>query len=394
MVPAITSKYDSGSNQPMEAMGWTITDEHDNLIKREYDDTVTPSGNLSGTSDMSSLLYDTHSDASPNINNRLVSLTTETTNRGGTKDTVFACDFETWTGTLPTGDPDSFDNNNGWLDSLYGSAHSESKWAYSWTAGDTLGVDIQLLDSQSELTFWKAAEEASHPMDLEVYVNGNLVFSDLGYTHTDYEQETVDLSAYNGMNITLEIVGNTSDFYGQMIDDITVTSESETNISLNISLYPGWNLITIPVENNWYASDIADNVSECISVSRWDSQNQTYKTYIVGGPAAFDFPINPGHGYFVDMNQADDLLVDGLPIDNVSISLKVGWNLLGWYDENNITASGLSEDINGSVSLSKWNATAQTYKTYIVGGPAAFDFTVSRGIGLFVDVKQNSTWSG
>ena len=169
---------------------------------------------------------------------------------------------------------------------------------------------------------------------------------------------------------------------------------NQTYINFNISLLSGWNLITIPVNTSMWASDLAENVSGCTSVSKWNASLQTYDTYIVGGPPTFDFPIRNGHGYFVDMSNSDTLVVQGMPIDNVSIPLEVGWNLLGWYHEDETTASSFAENITGSTSVSKWNASLQTYDTYIVGGPPTFDFIVTRGMGLFVDVDETSTWYG
>ncbi len=162
----------------------------------------------------------------------------------------------------------------------------------------------------------------------------------------------------------------------------------------DISLTPNWNLVTIPAETNWWASDISDNLTGCTSISRWDAVNQTYQTYIVGGPPSFDFPIQDGCGYFVDMNQPDNLLISGLPIDNISIPLEIGWNLLGWYHNYDTTASSLSENITGCTTVSRWNASLQTYDTYIVGGPPSFDFTITCGMGLFVDVAAESVWYG
>ena len=184
------------------------------------------------------------------------------------------------------------------------------------------------------------------------------------------------------------------------ITNTTGTTDSESKIiyvgetNISISLVPGWNLITIPVNTSMWASDLAENVSGCTSVSKWNASLQTYDTYIVGGPPTFDFPIRNGHGYFVDMSNSDTLVVQGMPIDNVSIPLEVGWNLLGWYHEDETTASSFAENITGSTSVSKWNASLQTYDTYIVGGPPTFDFIVTRGMGLFVDVDETSTWYG
>jgi hypothetical protein len=40
-----------------------------------------------------------------------------------------------------------------------------------------------------------------------------------------------------------------------------------------------------------------------------------------------------------------------------------------------------------------WNSVQQSYWLYLPGYPA-FDFTVSRGMGLFVEVTQDSYWHG
>jgi hypothetical protein len=164
--------------------------------------------------------------------------------------------------------------------------------------------------------------------------------------------------------------------------------------SFSQPLLPGWNLITIPVGKNWYASDLADNISGSLSVSKWDNVNQTYQTYIVNGPPVFDFPIENGSGYFVDVNQSSVFSISGNFIENVSVSLKVGWNLLGWYHQNSTTASNLANNINGSLSVSQWDNVNQTYKTFIVGGPLVFDFIITKGMGVFVDVDQESVWYG
>ena len=163
---------------------------------------------------------------------------------------------------------------------------------------------------------------------------------------------------------------------------------------IGIYLVDGWNLITVPVVSDSWASDISNNLTGCTSISRWDAVNQTYQTYIVGGPLSFDFQIMDGCGYFVDMNQPDNLLIFGSSIDNISIPIEIGWNLLGWYHDYDTTASSLSENITGCISVSMWNASLQTYDTYIVGGPPSFDFNITCGMGLFVDVTAESVWYG
>jgi len=163
-------------------------------------------------------------------------------------------------------------------------------------------------------------------------------------------------------------------------------------INVDYSLMIGWNLITLPVETSWWASDLAANVTGCNSLSGWDADAQTYDTYIVGVPES-DFVIEDGYGYFVDVNQDSSLSLIGSPILQVEIPLEVGWNLLGWFHEHDTTASSLSENISGCSGVSIWDAPNQTYNTYIIGVPES-DYTISQGMGMFVDVTTDSIWHG
>jgi PKD repeat protein len=165
-------------------------------------------------------------------------------------------------------------------------------------------------------------------------------------------------------------------------------------INVNITLKSGWNLITISVKNVMWASDLAENISGCLSVSGWDNFNQTYKTYIVGGPPSFDFQLMDGLGYFVDVTGNTSFISAGLAINVINVSLNIGWNLIGWYHDTNTLASSIAENITSCLSVSGWDSTNQTYKTFIFGGPPSFDFMVSLGMGLFVDVTQQSYWYG
>jgi hypothetical protein len=161
-----------------------------------------------------------------------------------------------------------------------------------------------------------------------------------------------------------------------------------------LSILDGWNLITVSVENNYMANTLAENITGCLSISKWDAINQTYYTYIVGGPPSFDFPIRDGYGYFVDTDQSSLAIFNGQPITSIDIPLRIGWNLIGWYHDYDTTSSSLAENITGCLSVSKWDAQNQTYYTYIVGGPPSFDFIIRTGMGLFVDVSTESNWQG
>ena len=154
------------------------------------------------------------------------------------------------------------------------------------------------------------------------------------------------------------------------------------------------NFITLPVENDFNASDLCDLIPGLQMVSRFDSVNQTYKTYICGGPSGFDYPIINGHGYFILVNESSTFQATGYLISSVSIPLNVGWNAIGWYHDYNTTASSLGENISGCEIVSKFDCVNQIFQSYICGGPPGFDFVITQGMGLFVLVDETSTWLG
>ena len=123
---------------------------------------------------------------------------------------------------------------------------------------------------------------------------------------------------------------------------------------------------------------------------KWKPVEQSYWFYLPGYPA-FDFELIPGHGYFVETNTSYNLSLVGLKVTDVNISLKTGWNLIGWYKEEDTTASSIAENITGCTSVVKWKPLEQSYWFYLPGYPA-FDFVVTRGMGLFIEVTEDSYW--
>ena len=178
----------------------------------------------------------------------------------------------------------------------------------------------------------------------------------------------------------------------------TVPGDSNTDwlpltknvICFNLSFKTGWNLITIPVNTDWFASDILNNVSAATMVSWYDTVNETYKTATSGG--GYDFPLQCGWGYFVYVTNTSDLMVNGTFCMNVSVPLDVGWNMIGWYHEHNTTASSLMENISNCTMISWYNTVNETYKTRTSGG--GYDFIISQGMGVFVYTTKASIWYG
>ncbi len=113
--------------------------------------------------------------------------------------------------------------NTGWIDSLYGEPYHGDHWAYAWSCEDRLTTFPVEFGSNTTLTFWYRAEVATHPVNLEVYVNDTLVWSDYEITNDEYVMETVNLDSFFGLK-TIKFSHCSGDFYGVLLDLITVTT--------------------------------------------------------------------------------------------------------------------------------------------------------------------------
>ena len=157
-----------------------------------------------------------------------------------------------------------------------------------------------------------------------------------------------------------------------------------------IDMKSGWNLISIPLETNWTASDFITNITHCLMLSWFDAINQTFKTATTSG--GYDFPLIPGWGYFTYNVHEIMYPIIGTPILNVSVPIELGWNMIGWYHDHNTTASSLMDNITGCIMVSWYDNGNETYRTSTSSG--GYDFTVSQGLGLFVYTTVASVWHG
>ena len=167
-----------------------------------------------------------------------------------------------------------------------------------------------------------------------------------------------------------------------------------TGISVDIPLYLGWNLITIPVENDYTAKSLIENISGCQIVCCWDSIDQEYECFTIHSPSGYDFPIENGMGYFIGVTEDSNFSVTGRPISNVSIDLHIGWNLIGWFNETSTTAMSLLENITSCEIVCRWGSIAQEYDCFTSGSPPEYSFPIEIGMGLFVGVTEESIWHG
>jgi len=159
-----------------------------------------------------------------------------------------------------------------------------------------------------------------------------------------------------------------------------------------INFYEGWNLITVPVENDFTAETLGQSIDGCSVVTFFDSSTQTFTTHVVDTPHD-DFPILDGVGYFVYVTTDSIFNVIGLDIETVNVPLSSGWNLIGWYHNYSTTAESVGENISGTSVVTMFYSETQTFITHVVDVPHD-DFQVTAGMGLFIYTSEASIWHG
>ena len=173
-----------------------------------------------------------------------------------------------------------------------------------------------------------------------------------------------------------------------------------TTQPFDFSFYSGWNLLTIPFENNYTASDVAALVPGCEMLAWWNAATSSYTTFIVGVTppgSPWDFAIAGGVGYYVKVAGDVNVTLHGIPLTSASVTLYPGWNTIGWWKETPTNASSLSSHISTCTMLAMYDAETGTYTTFIVGitpPGSPYDFTVEQGMGLFAKVTSGSIWNG
>ena len=136
---------------------------------------------------------------------------------------------------------------------------------------------------------------------LVILPNGSVLFNE---SMTQNEMDEYFYLANFSANGTylFQIWANDTSGYANVSGMHSFVILNQSYRQVNLSIVSGWNLITVPVDTGWNASDLASHIPGCISVSRWDQNLQSYRAYFVGGPDTFDFVVSWGMGLFVEVD--------------------------------------------------------------------------------------------
>jgi len=174
----------------------------------------------------------------------------------------------------------------------------------------------------------------------------------------------------------------------------SISPWEENNILYHtFNLYQGWNLITIPIENNLTAETLGKNINGCTVIIMFNSNIQSFETHVVGTPWD-DFPIENRIGYFIWVTGDTNFTIGGKQIETVSIYIYDYWNLIGWWYHpgyGNITAEDLAQWIPITTVVTKWDAVNQVFISHVT--KTFWDnFVIVPGMGVFIYHLPPPVW--
>jgi hypothetical protein len=111
----------------------------------------------------------------------------------------------------------------GWNQDIYGSPNSGLHWAYCNLAGSELYTPFIPINGETSLIFYYKPESSFYPQDMQVKINGTVVYNIAGATNNTYQKVELPLSAFVGQNIQISFLGLTgtgSYDYGMCLDDV------------------------------------------------------------------------------------------------------------------------------------------------------------------------------
>jgi len=156
----------------------------------------------------------------------------------------------------------------------------------------------------------------------------------------------------------------------------------------------GWNIITLPLnmENSsikWLFGDLIDNDKLLQFFYLWDPYQQHSLSF------SGNYSLIPGYGYQCYAYETFDYSISGYEItEDLSISIGVPHNIIGWVHEHNITAEDICEAIPEceyvSILIDPLNDIRLTYYP----GEIENNFNITQGMGFWVGANTTSIWDG
>ena len=212
-------------------------------------------------------------------------------------------------------------------------------------------------------------------------------------------KDLVSTIAYLHVSVTPSSVALILDDGNHMNIDGEVRSPDVNEIRPSIQLHAGWNLISLPKIPE--ASDVL-GVMKMVGNnlnSVWTYEDGKWPRYDLTGPGFLNDlkTLEPGKGYWIDMNSPDRLDVlymTGTELTDKSIPLDSGWNLVGYNSLSSRTITDAMNSVSGNWK-SVWTYEDGGWKRYDLSGPDFLNEPIEMepGKGYWIDMKSGATWT-
>lgn len=159
----------------------------------------------------------------------------------------------------------------------------------------------------------------------------------------------------------------------------------------NLSLKAGWDLISLPLVNNYItASQLGPYGVQ--RVSAYNISKSNFDTYVIGFSSIDkDIQIKPDQAYFVSCPNNTNFNLYGILNQPHTITVNPGWNVFGWSNLSTVKASDIGNRSTDIQRLCSYNGTTGAYDTYVVGFSGADkNFAIKPGVGYFVYLNSTA----
>lgn len=218
------------------------------------------------------------------------------------------------------------------------------------TSVSTVATDSVTVASQGKIAGRLRSREglAIAGGTVSVTQNGTRVSSAVTASDGSYSIGSLPLGIYDVAATAPEIVPQ------QALGKSVTSEQPEVTVDFSAPrlpvLYPGSNLISIPF--NFANPDLRSviNMPTGASAAAWSPDASGGRYVYLGKDADFP-PVQPGRAYILSQSASSRLPLVQTPgsTSAAGVSLKPGWNLVGWPDLRQVPFSGLGVSVGGQV---------------------------------------------
>jgi hypothetical protein len=170
-------------------------------------------------------------------------------------------------------------------------------------------------------------------------------------------------------------------------------------LDVNVPVYPGWNMLSVPVQLSSYAiTDVLASLEGSFDIAHtYDAQSDEWRTYTVGIPPGANTltTLNPGDGLWIHATQADTWSITGERRTSTQIPLYTGWNLIAYpLMEQRTIAEALASIAGKYTAVYTYDLNqADPWLRHVAGVPSWVSSLndMTTGKAYWVKVNQNCT---